>query len=309
MMAAPVGLRFSPTRRSMPFNQGSVQTAAQADNWDGCQFVKDGGSRVINGRSVSMVFRGGGNRCPATVCLQTVRGRKVHLALDTATSDIRAVEFTPSSDGDSPILPQLLDQITEGEEIGTVTAPYRQIASQSSAGQWTAPMTRADAIRRSLTGKPPRSSRSARTDERGKRTARPQLPETKPCAPPGTTAGHSGSAGPDTMPVAGSRPRCAAKKPSENASLPDTPTAKPPKSRYASHSSTASTHSGPPRSSAWADDNGERGSHASGVSCASTPVQIPVRKGMFAQRLLDRLIGACGYRRIKSRQGRIMGGR
>ena len=28
--------------------------------------------------------------------------RKVHLAMDTATSDIRAVEFTPSSDGDSP---------------------------------------------------------------------------------------------------------------------------------------------------------------------------------------------------------------
>ena len=50
------------------------------------------------------------------------RGRKVHLAMDTATSDIRAVEFTPSSDGDSPVLPELLDQIPEGEEIGTVTA-------------------------------------------------------------------------------------------------------------------------------------------------------------------------------------------
>jgi hypothetical protein len=48
--------------------------------------------------------------------------RKVHLAMDTATSDIRAVEFTPSSDGDSPVLPELLDQIPEGEEIGTVTA-------------------------------------------------------------------------------------------------------------------------------------------------------------------------------------------
>lgn len=48
--------------------------------------------------------------------------RKVHLAMDTATSDIRAVEFTPSSDGDSPVLPELLDQIPGGEEIGTVTA-------------------------------------------------------------------------------------------------------------------------------------------------------------------------------------------
>jgi hypothetical protein len=51
--------------------------------------------------------------------------RKVHLAMDTATSDIRAVEFTPSSDGDSPVLPDLLDQIPEDEEIGTVTAPSR----------------------------------------------------------------------------------------------------------------------------------------------------------------------------------------
>jgi hypothetical protein len=48
--------------------------------------------------------------------------RKVHLAMDTATSDIRAVEFTSGSDGDSPVLLDLLDQIPEGEEISTVTA-------------------------------------------------------------------------------------------------------------------------------------------------------------------------------------------
>ena len=42
--------------------------------------------------------------------------------MDTATSDIRAVEFTPSSDGDSPVLPQLRDQIPKCEAIGTVTA-------------------------------------------------------------------------------------------------------------------------------------------------------------------------------------------
>ena len=52
----------------------------------------------------------------------TLQWRKVHLAMDAATSDIRTVEFTPSSDGDSPILPELLNQIPEGEEIGTVTA-------------------------------------------------------------------------------------------------------------------------------------------------------------------------------------------
>ena len=42
--------------------------------------------------------------------------------MDTATSDIRAVESTPSSDGDSPVLPDPLDQIPEGETFATVTA-------------------------------------------------------------------------------------------------------------------------------------------------------------------------------------------
>jgi hypothetical protein len=42
--------------------------------------------------------------------------------MDTATSDIRAVEFTPSREGDSPVLPDLLGQIPEDEDIGTVTA-------------------------------------------------------------------------------------------------------------------------------------------------------------------------------------------
>ena len=42
--------------------------------------------------------------------------------MDAATSDIRAVEFTPSRDGDSPVLPDLLDQVSADDEIGTVTA-------------------------------------------------------------------------------------------------------------------------------------------------------------------------------------------
>ncbi len=41
--------------------------------------------------------------------------RKVHLAMDTATSDIRALEFTPGRDGDSPLLPDLRGQIPEDE--------------------------------------------------------------------------------------------------------------------------------------------------------------------------------------------------
>jgi hypothetical protein len=39
-----------------------------------------------------------------------IQGRRqwctVRLAMDTTTSDNRTVEFTPSSDGDSPVLPE-----------------------------------------------------------------------------------------------------------------------------------------------------------------------------------------------------------
>lgn len=48
--------------------------------------------------------------------------RKVHMAMDTGTGDIRAVEFTSSHEGDSALLPDLLAQIPEGEGIETVTA-------------------------------------------------------------------------------------------------------------------------------------------------------------------------------------------
>ena len=48
--------------------------------------------------------------------------RKVHSAMDPAASDIRAVEFTPSRDGDNPVLLDLLGQVPEDEQIGTVTA-------------------------------------------------------------------------------------------------------------------------------------------------------------------------------------------
>ena len=48
--------------------------------------------------------------------------RKVHLAIDESTLEIRAVEFTDSSVGDAPMLPGLLSQIPKGEPIASVTA-------------------------------------------------------------------------------------------------------------------------------------------------------------------------------------------
>ena len=48
--------------------------------------------------------------------------RKVHLAIDEQTLEIRAVEVTSSDVGDAPMLPELLSQIPPDQEIASVTA-------------------------------------------------------------------------------------------------------------------------------------------------------------------------------------------
>lgn len=113
---------------------------------------------------------------------------------------------------------------------------------------------------------------------------RPQWPGPTPCGRPDTMAGRSGSAGPETTSEAGSRRRGAASSPSVSGSLQETPTAKPPKSKSASfaaalgpmalaaQSSIASTPSEPPRSFAWHDATGVRGSRATSRSSASMPM-------------------------------------
>ena len=47
--------------------------------------------------------------------------RKVHLAVDAGSHDIRAVEMTDHRHGDAEILPHLLAQIPEEEGIASVT--------------------------------------------------------------------------------------------------------------------------------------------------------------------------------------------
>ena len=42
--------------------------------------------------------------------------------MDTQAGDIMAVQFTSNRQGDSPLLPDLLSQMPEDEEIATVTA-------------------------------------------------------------------------------------------------------------------------------------------------------------------------------------------
>src|SRR6056297_2617553 len=77
---------------------------------------------MANGRLASTGCKADGEPWRAIGPSDNGERRKVHLAMDPATSDIRNVEFTPSRDGDSPVLPDLLGQIPEGKPIGTVTS-------------------------------------------------------------------------------------------------------------------------------------------------------------------------------------------
>jgi len=134
--------------------------------------------------------------------------RKIHLGIDEQTLEIRAVEVTGSHIGDAPVLPDLLSQIPAGEEIGSVTAPSRQIAAQSPAGQWTAPMIPASAMMRSPTAAPTPSSRPARTRSRGRPSPLVQSPETRPCGRRNISAVRSGETGADTTDEAVPKRRC-----------------------------------------------------------------------------------------------------
>jgi hypothetical protein len=48
--------------------------------------------------------------------------RKIHLGIDEETLEIRADEITGSHIGDAPVLPDLLSQIPQDQDIGSVTA-------------------------------------------------------------------------------------------------------------------------------------------------------------------------------------------
>ena len=48
--------------------------------------------------------------------------RKVHIGIDAGSLDIRAAKVTKSSVGDGPVLPDLLNQISESQEVAFVNA-------------------------------------------------------------------------------------------------------------------------------------------------------------------------------------------
>ena len=152
----------------------------------------------------------------------------------------------PSSDGDikqvnaigsrepARVLPELLDQIPNDDEIGTVTADGACDTRR---------------YHRAIIDRHPRPPGNRDHPD-------PQEPATVERGLPGRPG-----------PAIG----CAASRPSTTASPQETPTARPPKSRSASPSSTASQPPAPPRKFARSESNGQRASHAAAPSCATTP--------------------------------------
>ncbi len=71
--------------------------------------------------------------------------------MDTATGGIRAAAFTTSREGDSPGLPELLDQTSRDEKIGTVTGKLpagapSPIGLGPMAPRWATPRTAGSAF-------------------------------------------------------------------------------------------------------------------------------------------------------------------
>ncbi len=131
--------------------------------------------------------------------------RKVHLAVDEATLEVRAVEITGSGVGDAPMLPSLPGQIPEGEPIASVTADgaYDGRACRDAiAGRG------ADALAIVLEpmAHKARSHRAA-TPSPGKRTALAQERGPKHCGLSSGSAARSGDAGAATTGAVASRPK------------------------------------------------------------------------------------------------------
>lgn len=69
--------------------------------------------------------------------------RKIHLAMNLGTGDVRSVEFPSNRRGDSPLLPDLLAQIPPKDAISTVTSDGPMIHDEAMAGLSVEQQTRA----------------------------------------------------------------------------------------------------------------------------------------------------------------------
>ena len=108
--------------------------------------------------------------------------RKLHIGIDAQTLEIRAIEVTPNSVGDAPVLPSLLGQIDPSEALLSVSGDG---AYDTKACHEAIALRQAQAIipvRRNARG-------------RGKRTVLEPEPATRSCARRSGWVGISGSAG------------------------------------------------------------------------------------------------------------------
>ena len=92
--------------------------------------------------------------------------RKMHIGIDEATLEVRAIEVTTGNVGDAPMLQELLSQIPSDQEIGSMTGD--------------GPTTRANATTRWPPVALTQSFCRARMPSRGNRQAPGLSPETKP---------------------------------------------------------------------------------------------------------------------------------
>ena len=122
--------------------------------------------------------------------------RKVHLAVDERSLEVRAVEGERANAAISATRPFC--------RTCSVRSPR---ASRSPLSPPTAPTTPAAATTPSRSGVPRRSSRPAATQSRGREAARPLRAGTRPCEPSDASAGPSGDDGAATTAEAAPRPR------------------------------------------------------------------------------------------------------
>ena len=120
--------------------------------------------------------------------------RKNHLGIDEETLEILAVEITGSHIGDAPVLPDLLSQISAGEEIGSVTADGAYDTRKCMARSLNAALTP--------------SYRPVRTRSRGRPSPLVLSPGMRPCGRRNISAGRSGETGADTTDEAVPKRRC-----------------------------------------------------------------------------------------------------
>lgn len=122
--------------------------------------------------------------------------RKLHIGIDEGSMEIRAVEMTGNEIGDTPVLPVLLGQIPDEEDIASVTA--------DGAYDTRTSMKPLPNVVLGL------SFRRGKTQSPGAPHDRGPSPEMKLCGLAGISDGLSGDGGAVTIDEAASRRRCTA---------------------------------------------------------------------------------------------------